>query len=104
NNDIQGNEKITASRTATFGNAAALDPEYRASLRSGGNVQFFLFAFESRNHDLRAKSGLREADGNIAVQIRFAPLEKLVFLYIQDNVEITCGTTRAAGITFTRDA
>ena len=38
--------------------------------------------------DLRAQSRLRDADGNRAVEIRAAPLEKRMLLHVQNDVEI----------------
>ena len=48
-----------------------------------------MFAFESRDTDLRAESRLRERDRYDAVQIVALPLKERVLLYVQNNIEVT---------------
>src|SRR5439155_2827479 len=96
-------EKITTGRAAPLGNAAAFDAECRSSLCTRRYRQLFFAAFQSGNHDLCPERGLREADRNVAKQVMFAAFEELVFLHIQDNVQVASGAAFAAGISFARD-
>src|SRR5262249_35281777 len=96
--------QVAASRSAAFGNSAALDPECRIRLCSGRNVQLLFFPIKCRHRNLSAKRGLRKCDGNVAVQIVLAPLEEFVFLDIQDDVEIARGTAFSAGVAFAGNA
>src|SRR6266478_948252 len=63
----------------------------RAALRTFRDFQFFLGA-EPRNLQLRAKRGLRHADGNGAVQIGAAAFEERMFLHLEDDIQIAAGT------------
>src|ERR1035441_3348679 len=62
-------------------------PELRAALGSFGNLE--LVRLIERGHlDLRAQCGLRQVDGNGAVQILSLAVEEGVLLDLEEDVEI----------------
>src|SRR5207245_7376482 len=79
--------QVGLAATARISQPLALDAKHRAALRAFGNFQF-LFPVQSRHLQLRAEGGLRNADGNRAVQIRTTALEERVLFDFEDNVQI----------------
>src|SRR5580692_4199544 len=65
----------------------ALDAQNGAALRSFGDFQFFL-AVEAGDLKLGAKSRLRDAERNRAVEIRAASFEGWVLFDFEHNIEI----------------
>src|SRR5207248_7065817 len=76
NDNVQCHEKVTPCRTAPLGNTTALDAECRSGLRARRNRQPLFAAVENGDRDLGSQSSLREADGNMAIQIMFAAFEE----------------------------
>src|SRR5713226_4680970 len=79
--------QIAFAPAARIGQSPALDAKNGAALRAFRNLQFF-FSVQSRHLQLRAESGLGDAQGDGAIQIRAAPLEERMFLDFEYNVQI----------------
>ena len=86
-----------------IGQALAFQADDGAGLRALRNGDF-LVAIQAGHADLGAESGLRDADGNRAIEIRAAPLEKRMFLHVQDDVEIARRAAVGAGLAFAGNA
>src|SRR6266550_2173290 len=94
--------QIPFAASARIGQSLAFDAKYGAALRAFGNFQFF-FPVQSRHLHFRAESGLRDAQGNRAIQVRAAPFEERMFFDFQHNVQIARRPAIRPGLAFTAD-
>src|SRR5262245_29090406 len=104
NGDVDRDVKIASSRPASFRNPSSLDAKLRTGLRSCGYGQLLIFAVNGGNGELRAERRLRIGDRNMAEEIMFTSLEKLVLLNAQHDVQISSRTAVSAGIAFSAHA
>src|SRR5271170_4664825 len=91
--------EVAAAAAVWVGEALTFTTEDGAALRTFGNLEAF-FAIEAGNLKFRAERGLGDAEWNRAVEIGTAAFEETVFLYVEDDVEITGGAAVRAGFAF----
>jgi hypothetical protein len=70
-----------------IGQALGFDAKDRATLRAFGNSQAF-FAVQAGDLQLGAEGSLRNADGDGTVKIGSPAFEEIVFLDVEDDIEI----------------
>ena len=96
-------DKVALALVVQVGNAAPSDAQFLAALRALGNLEADR-AVDAGNVNLRAQGGLREADGNDAVEVVADALEEVVRADGENDVKIALGTAGAAGIALARVA
>src|SRR5204862_1439404 len=75
------------------------DAKHGATLGAFGNLKL-LFSVQSRHLQFRTESGLRDAQGDGAVQVRAAAFEEEVLLDFEHDVQIACWPAVRPGLTF----
>src|SRR6185437_8253528 len=71
-----------------------------STLRPRGNFQR-VFPLERRHLNFRSEGGLRQGDGDHAVQIIALARVKVVLFHLQDNVQVSSRPAENSGLTFT---
>jgi hypothetical protein len=95
--------EVPLAATAWVGETFAFDPEDGAALCAFGDFKSF-FAVEARDLEFGAKSSLRDAQRDRAVEISPAALKEGMFLNVQDDVEIAWRAAVGSGFAFASDA
>src|SRR5580704_6352019 len=95
--------EVALAATAGVGETFAFQAKDGAALCAFGDFKSF-FAVEPRDLELRAKSGLRDAQRDGAVQISPAALKEGMFLDLEDHVEIAWRAAVRSGFAFAGDA
>jgi hypothetical protein len=87
-----------------IGQAFAFAAEKSAGLRAFGNGELFVFAADGGNENFGAESGLRNGDGDVAIEIGAAALEVGMVLHFEENVEVAGNAAVGSLLTFAGDA
>ena len=101
--DVESRHEVAASAVVEDGHPLPSQFENSAALRASRDFQFG-GPFERGHVDFTAKCGGGKADGHFAIKVLAVALENIVFLDVDDDVEIATRTATDAGLAVAGDA
>src|SRR6185437_9314422 len=86
-----------------IGQALPFAAEKSAGLRAFGNGER-VFAIDGGHFDFRAESSLRDADGDVAIEVGAAAFEERMLFDFEEDVEVAGDAAVGSGFAFAGDA
>ena len=93
------NQLVATPTTVQIDDALSSEPKDTARLCTGRHLHFDL-PFERRGLNISAKSGLWEADGQLADHLIVMPLKKRMLSHLNGDIQVASNTASWAGFSF----